>query len=187
MAITNYNRAIRRRDAFFYYHLQRGVANKELGRNDGAVRNLNRSIELLPTAPAYFALGEIAEERGDFPLAIGHYKVVAKSGGDYGKAAMAALVRLDMPANPGAYIAKGCDADGGGNLIVSVRNDTTVTITGVKVAVSYSDAAGGAAQQQHIIAGQISPGQIASVNTGMGPYTPGSGCPAEVVAARILN
>jgi predicted Zn-dependent protease len=187
MAITNYNRAISRRDAFFYYHLQRGVANKELGRIDGAVSDLNRSIELLPTAPAYFALGEIAEERGEFPLAIGHYKVVAKSGGDYGKAAMAALVRLDMPANPGAYIARGCDADGSGNLIVSVRNDTSVTITGVKVAVSYSDAAGSAAQQQHNIAGQISPGQVASVNTGMGPYTPGSGCPAEVVAAKILN
>jgi len=187
MAITNYDRAISRRDAFFYYHLQRGVANKELGRNDGAVSDLNRSIELLPTAPAYFALGEIAEERGDFPLAIGHYKVVAKSGGDYGKAAMAALVRLDMPANPGTYIAKGCDADGSGNLIVSVRNDTAVTITGVKIAVSYSDAAGRAAQQQHNIAGQISPGQIASVNTGMGPYTPGSGCPVEVVAAEISN
>ena len=187
MAITNYDRAISRRDAFFYYHLQRGVANKELGRTEGAVVDLNRSIELLPTAPAYFALGEIAEERGDIALAIGHYKVVAKSGGDYGKAATSALARLDMPTNPGAYIARGCDADSSGNLIVSVRNDTTVTITGVKIAVSYSDAAGFAAQQQHSIAGQISPGQIASVNTGMGPYTPGSGCPVEVVAAEVLN
>lgn len=187
MAITNYNRAISRRDGFFYYHLQRGIANKELGRADTAVTDLNRSIELLPTAPAYFALGNLAEERGDLPVAIGHYKVVAKSGGDYGKAATAALVKLDLPSNPGAYIARGCDADGSGNLIVSVRNDTSVQITGVQIAVSYSDSSGRTAQQRHSIRGQISPGQIASVNTGMGPFTPGSSCPVDVIAAKIVN
>jgi predicted Zn-dependent protease len=187
MAITNYDRAISRRDDFFYYHLQRGVAHKELGHADNAATDLNRSIELLPTAPAYFALGGIAEERGDFPVAIGHYKVVAKSGGDYGEAATEALIRLDFPTNPGAYIARGCDADSSGNLIVSVRNDTTAVISGVRVAVSYSDDSGRAVQQQHSIAGQISPGQIASVNTGMGPYTAASGCPVAVVAAHIVN
>jgi predicted Zn-dependent protease len=187
MAITNYNRAITRRDEFFYYHLQRGIANKELGRADVAVTDLNRSIALLPTAPAHFALGSIAEERGDLPLAIGHYKVVAKSGGDYGKAATAALVKLELPSNPGAYIARGCDADSSGNLIVSVRNDTNVQITGVQVAVSYSDSSGRPAKQQHSIRGQIPPGQIASVNTGLGPFTPGSSCPVEVVAAEIVN
>ncbi len=187
MAITNYNRAIGRRDGFFYYHLQRGIANKELGRADSAVTDLNRSIELLPTAPAYFALGNIAEKRGNFPVAIGHYKVVAKSGGDYGKAATAALVKLDLPANPGAYIPKACDADGSGRLVVSVRNDTGVQITGVQVAVSVTDSSGRSSQQRHSIRGQIAPGQIASVNTGMGPFTPGGSCPAEVVAAKIVN
>ena len=187
MAITNYNRAIGRRDGFFYYHLQRGIANKQLGRADSAVTDLNRSIELLPTAPAYFALGNIAEERGDFPVAIGLYKVVAKSGGDYGKAATAALVKLDLPANPGAYIPKACDADGSGRLVVSVRNDTGVQITGVQVAVSVTDSSGRSSQQRHSIRGQIAPGQIASVNTGMGPFTPGGRCPAEVVAAKIVN
>lgn len=187
MAITNYNRAISRRGGFFYYHLQRGITNKELGRTDSAVTDLNRSIELLPTAPAHFALGGIAEERGDLPVAIGHYKVVAKSGGDYGKAATAALVKLELPTNPGAYIARRCDADGNGNLVVSVRNDTTVQITGVQVAVSYTDSSGRATQKRHSIRGQIPPGQIASVNTGMGPYTPGSSCPAEVVSAQIAE
>jgi predicted Zn-dependent protease len=187
MAITNFNRAISRRNSFFYYHLQRGIANKELGRTDSAVTDLTRSLELLPTAPAHFALGNIAEERGNLQEAIAHYKVVAKSGGDYGKAAMTALVKLELPTNPAAYIAKGCDADGGGNLLVSVRNDTTVQITGVQVAVTYTDSSGKSATTRHSIRGQIPPGQIASVNTGLGPYTPGSSCPAEVVAATIVD
>ena len=187
MAITNYNRAISRREGFFYYHLQRGITRKELGRTAGAATDLTRSLELLPTAPAHYALGGIAEERGELPEAINHYKVVAKSGGDYGKAAIAALLRLDLPTNPGAYIARGCDADANGNLVVSVRNDTSVQITGVQVAVRYTDSSGRSTQERHSIRGQISPGRTASVNTGMGPYTPGSRCPAEVVAAQIVE
>ena len=187
MAITNYDRAISRRETFFYYYLQRGITHKELGHADRAETDLNHSIELMPTAPAYYALGGISEERGDIPVAVGYYKVVAKSGGEYGEAANTALVRLDFPTNPSAYIARGCDADSAGNLVVSVRNDTAVVITAVQIAVNYSDSSGRAAEQRHSIPGQISPGQIASVNTRMGPYTTAGGCPVTVVAADIVN
>jgi len=187
MAITNYNRAISRRDDFFYYHLQRGITNNELGRTDSAVSDLTRSLELLPTAPAHFTLAGIAEERGNHDDAIEHYKVVAQSGGDYGKAATVALAKLELPTNPSAYIPRACSADGSGNLVVSVRNDAGVQISGVRVVVSYTDSSGRAVQKSHSINGQIPPGQIASVNTGMGPYTEGSNCPVEVTAARIAD
>ena len=185
-AVTNYTRAIERRDDFFYYHLQRGVARKEAGAQDAAQADLERSLTLLPTAPAHFALGDIAKDKGDIPRAIEHYKVVAKSGGDYGKLATAELVRLDLSSNPGSYVNRGCSADGNGNLIVSVRNETSVQITGVEVAVTYTEN-GRQAQRRFGIAGQVPPGQIASVNTGLGPYTQGAGCPVEVVAARVAE
>jgi predicted Zn-dependent protease len=187
MAVTNYDRAIQRRDGFFYYHLQRGLAKKELGQTDGAVVDLEKSIELLPTAPAHYALGGIAQERGNLPEAIKHYKVVAGAGGDYGEAATAALVRLELPSNPGAYVTRRCDPDVNGKLVVSVRNDTSVQLTGVQVAVQYTDAAGQQVQQQYDVRGQIAPGQIASVNTGLGPYAAGSNCPATVTAAQIAE
>ncbi|MDJ0710851.1 MAG: M48 family metalloprotease [Woeseiaceae bacterium] len=186
-AVTNYTRAIDRRDGFFYYHLQRGIARKELGQQDAAVADLERSLALLPTAPAHYALGDIARSRGNMAAAIQHYKVVAKAGGDYGKAATAELVRLELPSNPSAYIPTGCSADGNARLIVAVRNDTNVQIRGVEVAVTYSDAAGRQKQQRFPIAGQIRPGQVASVNTGLGPFTAGSNCPAQVVAARVAE
>lgn len=187
MAVTNYDRAISRRDEFFYYHLQRGLAKKELGQTDSAVVDLNRSLALLPTAPAHFALGGIAQERGDRAAAINHYRVVAKGGGDYGKAATDELVRLDLSTNPSAYTSRACTADGSGNLIVSVRNDTSVQITGVLVAISYKDSSGRAQQEQKNIRGQIAPGKVVSVNTGMGPYNPSGGCPATVVRAQIAE
>jgi lipopolysaccharide biosynthesis regulator YciM len=162
------------------------LANRELDKDTAAFTDLERSVELLPTAPAHFALGSLAEERGNYDDAIEHYRVVAKSGGDYGKAATAALAKLDLPQNPASYIPRRCGADSNGNLVVSVQNQVNVTIAGVQVAVQYTDAAGRTQRSVHAIRGNLAPGEVASVNTGLGPYTGGS-CPAEVVAARIVE
>ena len=186
-AETNYTRAIERRDAFFYYHLQRGIARKQSGKTDGAVADLERSLELLPTAPAHYALGDIAKARGDTPAAVKHYRIVAQSGGEYGKAAAAEVVRLDLPANPSAYIASRCSADSSARLIVSVRNETPVGVEGIEVAVMYADAAGRQQQRRFSVGGRLMPTEVASVNTGMGPYQQGAPCPAEVVAARVAD
>lgn len=186
-AVTNYTRAIERRDNFFYYHLQRGLARKEMGDTDAAATDLQRSLALMPTAPAHFALGEIAHARGNREEAIEHYKVVATTGGEYGQAATAELVKLDLSTNPGAYINYGCSADGNGNLIVSVKNETPVRVDGVEVAVQYSDSSGRQQQQRFGINGQIRPGQVASVNTGLGPYTTGANCPVQVVSAQVAE
>mgnify|MGYP001829187503 FL=1 len=186
-AATNYSRAIERRGNFFYYYLQRGLARKQLGQSSDAVSDLERSLELLPTAPAHYALGDIAFDRGDSSTAVEHFKIVAKSGGEIGQAATARLVELELPTNPGAYIPSGCSADGNGNLIVSIRNDTTVTLTGIAVAVVYTDASGRQQQPRFSINGRVQPGKVASVNTGLGPYTQGSDCPAQVVAAEIAE
>lgn len=186
MAVTNYNRAIDRRSSFFYYHLQRGLAKNELGQADGAMADLENSLTLLPTAPAHYALGTIKEQRGDVSGAIEHYKAVASGGGDYGKAATGKLVRLDLSTNPSNYIPRRCDAGSNGNLVVSVKNETAVAITGVKVLVDYNDSGGRAQQRSFNVGRQLAPGAVASVDTGMGPYT-GGNCPVKVAAAKLAE
>ncbi len=186
-AATNYTRAIDRRDDFFYYHLQRGIARNELGQVDAAVVDLNRSIDILPTAPAHYTLGSIAEKRGDTATAIEHYRVVAKAGGPYGQAAAGALMKIELPSNPGAYVLRRCDADANGNLVVSIKNDTQVTITGVAFVVQYADSYGRQQQVQRNVRGLLPPGKIASVDTGLGPYQQGTSCPVKVVSARIVE
>jgi predicted Zn-dependent protease len=185
-AVTNYTRAIDRREDFFYYHLQRGLANKELNKTDSSVADLERSIELMPTAPAHFALGEIAEQRGQTQDAIDHYKIVAKAGGEYGAAGTAALAKLELPTNPASYIASACSADSNSNLIVSVQNQSGLTVTGVEIAISYTNNAGQPEVVRRSIGGQLAPDQVASVNTGLAPYG-GGNCPAQVVSARIVE
>ena len=186
MAVKNYDSAIHRRDNYFYYYLRRGLAEKEQGDLDGAVSDLERSIDMLPTGPAHFALGDIEAQRGNEQRAMEHYAIVAKSGGEMGKAASRKLQRLQLPHSPGEVIPRRCDADSAGNLVVSVKNATPWVIEGVQVEVRYSDAAGSTRSVRKTISGRIAPDEIASVNTGLGPYTGGT-CPAEVVAARYAE
>jgi len=186
MAVTNYNRAINRRDDFFYYHLQRGIARVELGQSDLAVTDLERSLDLLPTAPAHYKLGLIKKERGQIDAAIEHFKVVAKSGGDYGEAAGQELARLELPSKPGNYVQRGCAAGTNGRLVVSVRNDAPLAITGVQIQIDYTDDTGRTQQIRRYVGGRLEPGQVASADTGIGPYT-GTNCPVRIIAARIAD
>ncbi len=185
-AVTNYDRAIERRPDFFYYYLQRGLAAESMNRDDAAAADLKRSLELMPTLPAYYTLGKLAEKRGDRAAAIEHYRVVAKAGGEYGDAAARRLARLDMSSNPGNYIARRCDADARGNLVVSVQNQSDVYVSDVRLAIQFSDRYGQLQQVTREIRGSVAPGAVASVNTGLGPYT-GGGCPVSVTGARVVN
>lgn len=185
-AITNYSRAIDRRDGFFYYHLQRGLAKKETGQVSEAEVDLKRSLELLPTAPAHSALGDIARDRGNMANAVAHYKVVAQSGGPVGEYAATEMARIELPSNPSNYIARACGTDQNGNLLVSVRNDTKLSVTGIAISVQYNEA-GRASARQFQLRGTVQAGQIANISTGLGPYNPAAGCPVTVTAARVAN
>lgn len=181
-AETNYDRAIERRGDYFYYHLRRGMARSEQGETDAAITDLERSISLLPTAPAYYTLGNIARDRGDVDTAVEHYKVVAQAGGDYGRAASAQLARLDLARNPSQYIAHGCEVGATGNLVVLVQNKTSVTLSDIRVAIQYNDSSGRTQRVERTFNGGLESGKIASLDTGLGPFG-GSGCPVQVIGA----
>ncbi|MEO1247518.1 MAG: M48 family metalloprotease [Pseudomonadota bacterium] len=185
-AETNYTRAIDRREDFFYYHLQRGMARREQGELDGARRDLEASLELMPTAPAHYTLGTLAEDRGDVATALEHYKVLAGQQGDYGAAARGRIARLDLPGNPSAYIPFNCVADGQQQLIVQVRNDAPEALRNIRVAVGFTGADGRSRERSHAYRGQLAPGQIANIATGLAPYT-GGGCPVRVIGAEFAN
>lgn len=184
MAVTNFDNAIDRRDDFFYYYLQRGRAYERLGNDDSAVRDLQKSLEYLPTAPAHFTLGNIAAERGDRAAAIEHFQVVAGGQGEIADAARASLVRLDIGQNPGTYLLTRCDPAANGELVVSIKNNTTVPLRDIRLAVQVRDSAGVPRRMDRRLSGTIAGGEVVSVPTGLGPYTAGSGCPVEILSAR---
>lgn len=185
-AIDNYDIAIRRRDDFFYYYLQRGRARLQGGDDGGAQADLEKSLAFLPTAPAHLALGEIAARRGDRAAAMEHYRVVAQGQGEAAQQAQSEMARLDIGQNPGNYVQRRCDPGSDGNLVVSVRNATSLPLRNIVVAVEYT--AGGAVRQlERRVSGTLAAGEVASVATGLGPYAAGSQCPATVTGAEIAE
>jgi predicted Zn-dependent protease len=186
-AVNDYDIALQRREDYFRYHLQRGLAHEKLGNDSSAIADLERSNELFPTAIATYTLGNLEAKRGNRQQAIEYYEAVAGGQGDVAEAARAALVRLDLAENPGRYIRYGCYADNGANLVVAVANATPVPIRDVRFAIQYRDNAGFTRSREELIRGTIQPGQRADVNTGLGPYTEGGGCPVSIVSAAVAE
>ncbi len=186
MAIDNYDIAIRRRDSFFQYYLQRGLANEKLDNDLPAVADLEKSNEMFPTAIAHNALGNIAAKQGNKSEAIEHYAVVAGGQGEVAESAMKSLVKLDLADNPDKYLQVRCFRDSNGNLGVTVGNGTPLAVRGVRFVVQYQDSLG-TQRRERSISAQIASGQSVNVSTGIGPYTSGSSCPVEITAAQIVK
>lgn len=186
MAETNYDRAISRRDTFFYYYVQRGITREAQHKTNDAVQDLERSIELLPTAPAHYTLGMIKKKRGQTDAAIEHFSIVAKSSGEYGKAAGAELARMQLEGQPSKYVATSCDAGANGNLVISVRNDAAITIRGVRVQLDYSDNYGNTRREIINVGDRIGAGQVARADTGIRVY-PNTRCVEQVIAAQVAE
>lgn len=187
MAITNYDSAIRRRDSFFYYYLQRGRAEEELKNYAEAKADLEKSNSLLPTSVAYYSLGRIAAAEGDTETAIGHFEKIAGGKGDVAVAANTELAKLDLSRNPQKYVLKRCDAGSNGDLVVSVKNNTGIAIDNIGFVVEYTDASGRRRSESRKVPARLEAGEITSVDTHLGPYTDGGNCPVRITAARIAN
>jgi predicted Zn-dependent protease len=185
-AVRHYGDAIDRNSAFFYYHLRKGLAHRELRQWDQARTELESSVGLLPTADAYYVLGTLAEQRGERQVALEHYERAAASSSQAGQAAQDATVRLDLPTNPGKYIATRGGLDNAGQLVVEVSNPTRVAVADVVIVVRYSDAQG-AIRELNRTVGQLPAGQSVRLATGLGPFTSTDQFQVGVTGARPLT
>ncbi len=166
---------------------RRGSRTGQLRQWDSATTELEASNQLLPTAEAEYALGTIAEQRGDRAKALEHYAHAAQSGNEAGAAAQDATVRLDLPANPGKYLVVRGGLDERGQLIVELGNPTRVTVADVTVAVRYADAQGAVREVNRRFTGDLAPGAGSRWVTGLGPFTSTDAYQVGVAEARVVT
>jgi tetratricopeptide (TPR) repeat protein len=166
--------------------LQQGLAQRQLREWESARSELEESVRLLPTAEAIYALGTLAEQRGDRAKALEYYAQAAGSNGPAGQAAEEATVRLDLPNNPGKYIQARGGIDNSGQLVVEVANATRVPVADVLVAVRYADAQGAIRQLGRRV-NELPPGQALRFATGLGPFTSPQQFEVGVTGARIAS
>ena len=104
-ALPYYQKAIDLNSDYFGSYLGAGVAQFQAGNHAKAEEWLSKSAQLLPTAPAAYYLGTIARERGDRAKAMEYYRAAAGSQSRIGEMAAAEFIRMDLPQNPGNYVA----------------------------------------------------------------------------------
>jgi predicted Zn-dependent protease len=184
-ALGHYDAAIARNDRFFLYPLRKGLAQQRLRRWDASEAALKTSIELLPTADAFYGLGRIAEQHGDRTGALEQYARAAQSSGESGLAAQDATVRLDLPANPGKYLQVRTGLDSKGQLIVELANPTRVPVADVIVTVRYASAEGAIRETSRQFPGQLPPNGVQQWASGLGPFKSLDATQVVVAGARL--
>jgi len=93
-----YTQALARDQGWFYHHLRRGMVRAELGKNAQARRDLQASIERMPTATGHYYLGAVERAAGNRAAAIENYRIAAQSETPTGQRARQAL--QDMGVTP---------------------------------------------------------------------------------------
>lgn len=138
-ALRHYAEAIRLQEDYFRPHVQMAIALSAAGRLNEAEPSLRRSIQLLPTAPAFHLLGMIAEGRGRTDEALKHYQAAAGTAAEIGRQASGRFVRLDLPRNPARYLQADVQAATDGTLYAVLQNAAPVPLVDLRVRIVRVD------------------------------------------------
>lgn len=146
-ALPYYQKAIDLNADYFGSYLGAGVAQFQAGNHAKAEEWLAKSAQLLPTAPAAYYLGTIAREQGDRAKAMEYYRAAAGSQSHIGEMAAAEFIRMDLPQNPGNYVAAAGQFDAQGRVMVVVQNRAPVALRDFQITPVLVDASGRIVQQ----------------------------------------
>jgi predicted Zn-dependent protease len=142
IAKQHYNKAIKLNDGFFYYYLKRGLVNQKLNNNNAAKLDLEKSIQLLPTANAYNSLGNLAQAAGNLKSAKSYYRKAASKDSALGESAYNSLMALDLSENPQNYIKMRTGLDNKGRLKAELSNPTPRDVKSIVIAIQFRDSNG---------------------------------------------
>jgi tetratricopeptide (TPR) repeat protein len=137
-----YSTALKKNNQFFLFYLQRGLTREKLNKLSAAKADLTKSIELLPTGPAYVTLGDIALKENDPKTAKEYYAKVASSESELGKQAAAALAKLDMGDNPMKYLHITFLKTADGRLALEIKNQSPISVKNLRIEARLLTAAG---------------------------------------------
>jgi beta-barrel assembly-enhancing protease len=169
-ALPHYQKAIDLNPDYFGSYLGAGVAQFQAGNHARAEEWLEKSAQLLPTAPAAYYLGTIARERGDRAKAMEYYRAAAGSQSRIGEMAAAEFIRMDLPQNPDKYVAAAGQFDSQGRLLVVVQNRAPVPLRDFQVTPVLVDAGGRVVQQGSPVrvGAVLKPGEQVAASSGIG-------------------
>ena len=91
-----YTQALARNQGWFYHYLRRGMVRAELHKNAQARRDLQASIERMPTASGHYYLGTVERDAGNRAAAVENFRIAAQSQTPTGQRARQALQEMGV-------------------------------------------------------------------------------------------
>lgn len=183
-----YGRALALDEGYFAHWQGRGLARKRLGQRAQARADLERGANLLPTAVALNALGELDLAAGRTEAARRHLGMAATAGGPAGEEARRTLARLDLPQQPDRFLTSRWAVDERGSVILEVTNRAPIAVSGIVVEVQRRDESGRVTSRRVSIPGPLAAGAATRYRSGLvlPAETPPEAVRSRVVAARAI-
>jgi predicted Zn-dependent protease len=181
-----YSTAIQKSPDYFAPRLYRGLLRFDVGRQDAAYADLEKSYSMLPTEVAAFHLGELSLARGDEQRALGFYRNASGGKSEVSGLARQRLATLEMADMPGKYVLSRPYVHSSGYLRVAVKNNSPVAVAAVKVQLAKMEA-GDRVGQVTTLRGSyhLEPGQEISINIRIGPFE--NAAAASAYRTRVIK
>jgi predicted Zn-dependent protease len=173
-AQSHYQKAVELSPGYFGSWLGSGVALYRTGDRAGSKAALGRSMELLPTAPAALFLGNLARDAGDTDGALRYYQAARSAQGSIGQEAAREATLLDLPRNPGNYVAAALRSGNDGRPLMVVQNRAPVPLASISVTPVLVNGAGQIVSQGRAVTirGPVQPGEQVAADAGLAGLTP---------------
>jgi predicted Zn-dependent protease len=182
-AEADYDAAIQRNSEYFGPWLHRGQLRLADKRTKEGEADLERSLALLPTAEARLTLGRLAFADGRQDRALKLLQPLADNNSAAGSEAAALVAHMELPTNPGKYLAVEPRLNRSGQVDLVVQNRSRIVVVGIRGMAGIH--AGGSRTQgdQGFQIARLPPG--ASVRVSL-PLRPAEfGAPLDALVVRI--
>ncbi len=136
-ALRSFDMAVQLDDSFFYHPLRRGQIRYDMGQHRAARTDLERSLEMLPTAPAHYLLGNMDRDSGELDSARWHYEQASQSDSELGQKAQRELVLMDIATSPGKFVDTLEAADKQGRIYCLIKNRSRLGLTAISVLATF--------------------------------------------------
>lgn len=174
-ALNSYSEAVAANSGLFYGWLRRGQAYHAAGDDIRARTDLERSLELMPTAQAHYVLGKLDLQANRRVAALEHFRVAAQSNSETGAKAEREILALDLPERAASYVAAKPVANSAGEVWIQVGNQTRTSLYDIEYSYAWIDDAGQTRQGRGMFNGTLEGGKWAQA-----PLEARIGNPAEL-------
>lgn len=189
-ALGAYEEAVAANPGLFYGWLRRGQAHHKLGNDTQARRDLEKSLELLPTAQAHYILGQLDLKANRRVAALEHFRAAAQTNTQTGLNAEREILKADLPERAPSYVAAQVVSNANGELFIQVGNQTRTPLHDIEYRYAWIDDSGQTRQGSGRFDGTLEGGKWAQqqLNARIGDRAAVSRrARAEIVGASVAN